>query len=91
MEDLRDQKEVRKARDASAEFSSCLSDLETVLVSAIKAFAAHHAADGKVTREQWAKWFEGDPPSQEYIDGFNAGVESVILAAETFVDEFQMS
>lgn len=91
MEDLRDPTEVRKARQASADFSSCLSDLETALRSAIKAFAAHHAADGRVTREQWAKWFEGDPPSQEYIDGFNAGVDSVLMAADSFLDEFPMN
>lgn len=89
MEDLRDHKEVAKATSASAEFSDVLDTLQDALRSAIKAFAAHYAADGKITREQWIKWNADEVPSQEYLDGFNAGVESVVSGAETFLDEFR--
>lgn len=88
MGDLRDPEQTARARSATANFDECLSNLREALADAIKAFAAHHAADGAVTREQWGKWFDGEVPSQDYVDGFNAGVESVILGAETFLDEF---
>jgi hypothetical protein len=81
-----DRAEVRRHR---TEFSECLIEMESSLRRALKAFAEHHAVDAKVTREQWAKWFDGEVPSQDYIDGFNAGVESVLLSAETFLDEFR--
>lgn len=87
MLDLRDPKTTQEARAASADFNSCVREIEVMLRASLKAFAQHHAADGKCTREQWAAWFEGETPSQEYIDGFNAGVESVLLSAETFLDE----
>ena len=87
MLDLRDPKATQEARDASAEFSSCLCEMEAMMRASLKTFAQYHAADAKCTREQWAAWFDGKPPSQEYIDGFNAGVESVLMSVETFLDE----
>lgn len=86
--DLRDQKAVERVRATRAEFSDCLSDLHHTLRKALRAFAEHHASDAKLTREQWSKWFDGEAPSQEYVDGFNAGVESVLLSVDTFLDEF---
>lgn len=86
--EIRDPKVVERVRATRAEFSDCLSDLHHTLRKALMAFAEHHAADAKLTREQWSKWFDGEVPSQEYIDGFNAGVESVLLSADTFLEEF---
>lgn len=87
IEDLRDRKEVERARVAFGEFGTCLSDLESSLRRALRAFAEYHAADAKMTREQWSKWIDGETPSQEYIDGYNAGVESILLSVDTFLDE----
>lgn len=90
MKDLRNQADVAAAKAASADFSSCLHDLEGSLRSAIRAFAAFHASDGKITREQWTAWNEGAPPAGDYFDGFNAGVESVLGAVDTFLEEFHI-
>lgn len=88
MVDIRDQKEVANAKAAHADFSSCLSDLETALRGALRAFAKYHAADAKITREQWIAWNAGSPPEGDYFDGFNAGVESVLTSVDGFLDEF---
>lgn len=85
--DLRNPEATSKVRRASAEFSGCLVEMEAMLRNAIKAFAEYHAADAHNTREQWAAWLDGPVPSQEYIDGFNAGVESVLASVETFLDD----
>lgn len=86
--DIRDPEQVSASHSAAVEFSDCLSNLEQAMRDALKAFAAYHASDAKITREQWSKWFDGEVPSQEYIDGFNAGVESVLGSVETFLEEF---
>lgn len=88
--DLRDPVATANSRKAYMEFGTCVTDLEQCLRSAIKAFAQYHAADAQVTREQWAKWFDGETPSQEYIDGFNAGIESILTSADTFLDEHRL-
>jgi hypothetical protein len=88
MSDLRDPAEVQKASEAHADFASCLTDLEAALRSAMKAFAKYHAADGKITREQWLKWNDTPLPTGDYFDGFNAGVESVLDAVDMFLEEF---
>jgi hypothetical protein len=90
MKDLRDQNEVAKAHAAHADFGSLLHDLEAALRGAIRAFAEYHAADGKITREQYQAWNADVPPEGDYFDGFNAGVESVLGAVDTFLEEFTL-
>ena len=90
MTDLRDPADVRASKDAHANFAGCLTDLEACLRAAIRAFATYHAADGKITREQWLAWNENPPPEGDYFDGFNAGVESVLGAVDMFLEEFHI-
>jgi len=88
MTDLRDPKSVEAAKEAHADFGTCLHDLEAALRSALRAFAKYHAADGKMTREQWLAWNATPLPEGDYFDGFNAGVESVVDAVDMFLEEF---
>lgn len=88
MTDLRDRKDVEAAADAHADFSACLAELECSIRNAIRAFARYHAADGKITREQYLKWNSDPLPEGDYFDAFNAGVESVLGAVDLFLEEY---
>lgn len=71
-----------------AEYQGALSMLEVAMRDAVKAFAQWHIENWQISREQWIKECREKPPSEKYIDGFNAGVKSVADSLDTFLDEF---
>jgi hypothetical protein len=74
--------------DNDAEYLSHIADLEVAYKGGVRAFAAWFMEYWKISREQWIKDYAEEPPSDEYIKGFNAGVESVDIALDQFFDEF---
>jgi hypothetical protein len=57
----------------------------------VRRFAEWHAEDGKITREQGKARFADPLPEGDWFDGYNAGVEAVLISADVFLDELLWS
>ena len=42
----------------------------------------------EIGRQEWVKALESKPPSDEYIEGFNAGVDAIEVAADSFLGDY---
>jgi hypothetical protein len=69
------------------EFEDALGLVDQGLRNGIKHFAIWFSKNWLMTREEWIKAYDAPLPDGDYFDGFNAGVESVLMACETFLDE----
>ena len=74
--------------DESAEYQEAILDIEVAYKAGVRAFAEWFAREWVVTREQWLKDYDSKPPSDEWIKGHNAGVQSVTGALESFFGDF---
>lgn len=73
---------------AAAEYQQALTDLEDNFKSGIRAFAEWFAKEWVTSPEQWRKAFEEPVPSDDWFRGHNTGVEGVLMALDTFFDEY---
>lgn len=76
----------REAR-MSETYASVLPDIEEALRKAVRAFAEWHAREGQETREHWRRAYEDPMPEGDWLTGYNAGVESVLLAVDLWLEE----
>jgi hypothetical protein len=74
--------------DGASEYQQAITDLNETFKTGIKAFAKWYAASWKISRQEWVKALESKPPSDEYIEGFNAGVDAIEVAADSFLGDY---
>lgn len=72
----------------SDEYDSALFEIEEAYRQALRAFAKYFRETWKATPAEWEKAFEGPVPSDDWFSGFNAGVDSIDGALDTFLEEF---
>lgn len=72
----------------AAEYQQAIIDLNETFRAGIRAFAAWFAADFQTSPAQWRHAYSDPRPTDEWFTGYNAGVESVMTAADLFLDEF---
>lgn len=70
------------------EYSTAVSSIENAFRDALKAYVKWHAKNWTMTREQWDKSTAGPPPTGDYFDGYNAGIEAAKDSIDAFLDEF---
>lgn len=72
----------------AAEYQAAIADLDDCFRRGIRAFAAWYATEWQLNPAQWKREFADPVPGgEEWFAGYNAGVEGVILAADSFLDE----
>ena len=74
-------------RNEAAEFQNAVDALERSYRDGLRAFAEWFAKEWQLTPEGWRKAFADPVPSEEWFEGYAAGVESVGPALDTFIDE----
>lgn len=75
--------------DEVAEFHTAVADLEAAYRRGIRAFAEWYAREWKMTLETWKHDIADEPPGgPEWFEGHNAGVDSVIMGCEVFLDDY---
>ena len=74
--------------EEAAEYQAAVQELEVSYKAGVRAFAEWFAKEWTITRDQWGNQYESKPPSDEWFKGHNAGVESVILALDSFFGDF---
>jgi hypothetical protein len=72
------------------EFNFALGSLEEALKAGIRSFAQWYAKEWSMTREEWIKAYAEPPPEGDWFEGHNAGVKSVEMACEHFLDEYNV-
>ena len=73
--------------DGVEEYQQAITDMNETFKSGVKAFAKWFAASWKISHDEWVKSYEEPPPSAEYIKGYNAGVESIEAAVDSFLGD----
>ena len=72
----------------AAEFQQAVNELEESLKNGLKAFAQWFEREWQHKgREEWEKSYSEPYPGDEYIEGYNAGVRSVRIALDCFLDD----
>jgi len=71
----------------AAEYEAVFRVIEEAHKESLRAFAAWFVKEWTMTREQWLNEFADPPPEGDYFDGYNAGVESILSALDSFLDE----
>jgi hypothetical protein len=71
----------------AAEFQNAVDAIERSYRQGLRAFAEWFAKEWQLTPEGWRKAFADPVPSEDWFDGYNAGVESARTALDTFIDE----
>jgi hypothetical protein len=73
----------------TAEYQDAVAALEESYKAGVRAFAEWFAKEWTLTPEQWAKAYADPPPGgPDWFKGHNAGVESVLLALDSFFGDF---
>lgn len=75
--------------EPEAEFQQCIIDVEDTLRRAIRAFAEWYAKEWQITAEQWKRDYADPlPGGPEWFAGYNAGVEAITGAADSFLGDY---
>lgn len=69
------------------EYNQALTDLEHNLKAGIRAFAQWFAREWQMDAKAWARDFDAPVPSDDWFNGHNTGVESALLAVDTFLND----
>jgi hypothetical protein len=70
-----------------AEFQQSVDDIEMAYRKGLRAFADWFAENWTITPDEWKRDFSDKCPSDDWIAGYNAGVEGVKIALDSFLDE----
>ena len=76
--------------DGAGEYQQAITDLNETFKVGIRAFAKWYVASWKISREEWVKSYDSKPPSDQYIEGFNAGVDAIESAADSFLGDYHL-
>lgn len=74
--------------EPSAEYQAAVADAQDAVGRAVRAFAAYFAAEWQMSRDEWLKAYADPLPKGDWFDGYNAGVESALAAADSFLGDF---
>lgn len=72
---------------ADPTYDTAIYDLEEALKTALRAYAKWHTENWNMSKEQADKEFNDPPKSQDYWDGYSAGIESTLASIDFFLDE----
>ena len=71
-----------------AVYENALDTITAAYREALRAFADHFEREWQhKDREEWEKSYAEPYPGDEWRDGYNAGVRSVGIALDSFLDE----
>ena len=74
--------------DESAEYQAAVRALQDNYKAGIRAFAEWFAKNWQISPEEWAKSFGEPLPAEAWLKGYNAGVESVLGALDSFLGDY---
>lgn len=74
--------------DGVAEYQQAITDLNETFKVGVRAFAKYFVTEWLIDRKGWENSYSEPWPGDEYMKGFNAGVEAAESACDSFLGDY---